>query len=208
VLGSPRYCDEWLTKLAELLPSSSLTQSDNKLKVAIFLRKNNFTTFWEEVSEVVQMIAAFTGVKIIIKPHTRTGWKQSLTKDATLLRLPNVSIAGANVHSAQLLNWADVIIDIATSVAFEAVKINKPVLAADYLHAGRSTVADYMPETELRCRDDVYKKIEGFLSNGCGSFYVEEHRQRFLREVIDVMEPDVLPRYVALLEEQARARSI
>jgi len=104
VLGSPRYCDEWLTKLAELLPSSSLTQSDNKLKVAIFLRKNNFTTFWEEVSEVVQMIAAFTGVKIIIKPHTRTGWKQSLTKDATLLRLPNVSIAGANVHSAQLLN--------------------------------------------------------------------------------------------------------
>jgi len=208
VLGSPRYCDEWLTKLAELLPSSSLTQSDNKLKVAIFLRKNNFTTFWEEVSEVVQMIAAFTGVKIVIKPHTRTGWKQSLTKDATLLRLPNVSIAGENVHSAQLLNWADVIIDIATSVAFEAVKINKPVLAADYLHAGRSTVADYMPETELRCRDDVYKKIEGFLSNGCGSFYIEEHRQRFLREVIDVMGSDVLPRYVALLEEQVRARSI
>ena len=208
VLGSPRYCDEWLTKLAELLPPSPLTRSDSKLKVVIFLRKNNFTTFWEEVSEVVQMIAAFTGVEIVIKPHTRTGWKQSLTKDATLLRLPNVSIAGANVHSAHLVNWADVIIDIATSVAFEAVKINKPVLAADYLHAGRSTVAEFMPETELRCRDDVYKKIDGFLSKGCGSFYIEEHRLRFLREIIDVMGPDVLPRYVALLEEQARARPV
>ena len=176
VLGSPRYCDEWLTKLAELLPPSPLTRSDNKLKVAIFLRKSNFTTFWEEVREVVQMIASFTGVMIVIKPHTRSGWKQSLTKDAILLRLPNVSIAGANVHSAHLLNWADVIIDIATSVAFEAVKINKPVLAADYLHAGRSTIADFMPETELRCRDDVYKKIDGFLSNGCGSFYIESSK--------------------------------
>lgn len=205
VLGSPRYCDEWLTKLAELLPPSPLTRSDNKLKVAIFLRKSNFTTFWEEVREVVQMIASFTGVMIVIKPHTRSGWKQSLTKDAILLRLPNVSIAGANVHSAHLLNWADVIIDIATSVAFEAVKINKPVLAADYLHAGRSTIADFMPETELRCRDDVYKKIDGFLSNGCGSFYIEEHRQHFLKEMIDVIGPDVLPRYVALLEEQVRA---
>jgi len=208
VLGSPRYCDEWLTKLTELLPPSPLTRSDSKLKVVIFLRKNNFTTFWEEVGEVVQMIAAFTGVEIVIKPHTRTGWKQSLTKDATLLRLPNVSIAGANVHSAHLVNWADVIIDIATSVAFEAVKINKPVLAADYLHAGRSTIADFMPETELRCRDDVYKKIDGFLLNGCSSFYIEEHRLRFLREIIDVIGPDVLPRYVALLEEQVRARSV
>jgi hypothetical protein len=51
----------------------------------------------------------------------------------------------------------------------------------------------------------VYKKIDGFLSNGCGSFYIEEHRQRFLKEMIDVIGPDVLPRYVALLEEQVRA---
>lgn len=207
VLGSPRYCDEWLTKLTEILPPSPLVRSDNVLKVAVFLRKSNFTTFWEEVGEVVQMIAAFTGVEIVIKPHTRSGWKQSLTKDASLRRLSNVSIAGANVHSAHLLSWADVIIDIATSVAFEAVKINKPVLAADYLHAGRSTIADFMPETELRCRDDVYKKIESFLSNGCSSFYIEENRQRFLKKIIDVMGPDVLPRYVALLEEQVRASS-
>jgi hypothetical protein len=208
VLGSPRYCDEWLTMLAKFIPPSPLTRSDSKLKVALFLRKSNFTTFWEEVSEVVQMIAAFKEVEILIKPHTRSGWKQSLTKDATLLRLPNVSIADSNVHSAHILSWADVIIDIATSVAFEAVKINKPVLAADYLHAGRSTIADFMPESELRCRDDVYKKIDILLSKGCISFYIEEHRQHFLKEIIDVNGPDVLPRYVALLEEQARAKSV
>jgi hypothetical protein len=103
------------------------------------------------------------------------------------------------------MNWAHVIIDLATSVVFDAVKGKKPVLAADYLHAGRSTLAHFMPETELKCRDDVYRRIDEFLSNGCDSFYVEEHRQRFINEMLHVGGPDVLPRYVALLETQAQA---
>lgn len=204
VLGSPRYCDEWLAKLADLMPPSPLTRSDSKLKVAMFLRKSNFSTFWEEVGEVVRIVAGFPGVELVIKPHTRGGWQQSLTKDVSLRRLPNVSVAGGEVHSIHLMNWADVIIDLATSVVFEAVKKKKPVLAADYLHAGRSALAEFMPETELRCRDDVYKHIESFLSQGCDSFYIEEHRQHFLKEMIEVGDPDVLSRYVALLEEQVR----
>ncbi len=202
-LGSPRFCEEWLAKLAEILPPSPLKHSDSQLKIVMFLRKANFTTFWEEVGEVVHMIAAFPGVELIIKPHTRSGWKQSLTKDSSIKQLPNVSVAGDKAHSAHLMNWSDVIIDLATSVVFEAVRVKKPVLAADYLIAGRSTVADYMPETELRCRDDVYEKINSFLSNGCDSFYVEENRQRFLKEVLDGSDKDVLSRYVALLEKSA-----
>lgn len=208
VLGSPRYCDEWLAKLAELLPPTPLAGSDNQLKIVLFLRKADFTIFWEEVGEVVRLIAAFPGTALVIKPHTRGGWKQSLTQDASLHRLPNVSIAGDNIHSIHLMNWADVIIDLATSVVFEAIKMKKPVLAADYLHAGRSVIAQYMPETELRCRDDVYQRITEFLSHGCHAFYVENHRQRFLKEMIDGCDRNVLPRYVNLLEEQVHMRTV
>lgn len=204
VLGSPRFCNEWLPKLNALLPATPLTHSRNSLKIAMFLRKANFTTFWEEVSEVVHIISAFKGVELIIKPHTRSGWKQSLTKDSSIRQLKNVRIADDNAHSVHLMNWSDVIIDLATSVVFEAVRLKKPVLAADYLIAGRSVIAEYMPETELKCRDDIYAKIDGFLSNGCESFYVEAHRQNFLREMLDVGGEDVLPRYVSLLESQAR----
>ena len=207
ILGSPRYCDEWLAKLATFMPPSPLTRSDSRLKVVMFLRKSNFSTFWEEVGEVVRIVASFPGAELVIKPHTRGGWQQSLTKDISLRRMPNVSVAGGEVHSIYLMNWADVIIDLATSVVFEAVKGGKPVMAADYLHAGRSALAEFMPETELRCRDDVYRHIQGFLAHGCNSFYIEEHRQRFLREMIDVGGKDVLSRYVALLEGQVRPRS-
>lgn len=203
VLGSPRFSEEWLVKLSKILPPSPLEPSDSQLKIVMFLRKANFTTFWEEVGEVVHMIADFPGVEIIIKPHTRSGWKQSLTTDSSIKQLPNVSIAGDDAHSTHLMNWSDIIIDLATSVVFEAVRAKKPVLAADYLIAGRSTIADYMPETELRCRDDVYEKISHFLSNGCDFFYIEENRQRFLREILDSPDNNVLPRYVELLEQHA-----
>ena len=158
ILGSARYSEEWLIKLNQLMPPLPLTRSESRLKIVMFLRKANFTTFWEEVNEVVHLIAAFPGTELVIKPHTRSGWKQSLTKDRSLKRLPNVSVAGDDVHSINLMNWADICIDLATSVVFEAVRVGKPVLAADYLHAGRSAIAVYMPETELRCRDDVYEK--------------------------------------------------
>ncbi len=201
VLGSPRYCEEWLTILSGLMPPSPLVRSDSRLKIVMFLRKANFTTFWEEVGEVVHMIAEFPSVELIIKPHTRSGWKQSLTRDSSIKQLPNVRVAGDDAHSVHLMNWSDVIIDLATSVVFEAVRAKKPVLAADYLIAARSAVAYYMPETELKCRDDVYEKINYFLTHGCDAFYVEEHRQRFLKEMLDFPDANVLPRYVALLEQ-------
>ena len=203
VLGSPRYCEAWLKILSGLMPPSPLTRSDSKLKIVMFLRKANFTTFWEEVNEVVHLIAEFPEAELIIKPHTRSGWKQSLTKDSSIKKLPNVRVASDDAHSVHLMNWADVIIDLATSVVFEAVREKKPVLAADYLIAARSAVAYYMPETELKCRDDVYEKIKYFLANGCGDFYVEAHRQRFVDEMLDYPDANVLPRYVALLEELA-----
>jgi hypothetical protein len=199
VLGSPRYCDEWLARLPTLLPPSPLSGTHEGLHVVMFLRKRNFTSFWEEIAIVARMIAGFPGTALIIKEHTRSGWKQPLARDQHLRRLRQVRVVGDEVHSAHLLDWADVVIDIATSVSFEAVKREIPVLAADYLHAGLSTVARLIPETLMQCRDDVWHAIDGFVRNGTGGFYDEGHRRRFIDEIIDVPDAEVLPRYVALL---------
>ncbi len=203
VLGSPRYCDEWLAKLDTLLPASPLDEDHGKLKLVLFLRKRDFSIFWDEVDRVVRLLASFPNVQLIVKAHTRGGRKQPLTGNPVLQRLDNVRFVASEVHSSHLLSWADVIIDIATSVAFEAVKLNKPVLAADYLHAGISTLSAYMPECVLNCRDDVYINIQKFLTEGCDNFYVEAHRRQFLEEIVDVPDSAVLPRYVELLESQA-----
>lgn len=205
VLGSPRYCDEWLARLGQLLPPSPLVADPGKLKLVMFLRRSEFSIFWDEVQRVIKLLAAFPGVELIVKAHTRGGWSNPLSRSIAMQRLKNVRFLASGVHSPHLLAWADAVIDIATSVSFESVKTRQPVLAADYLHAGISTVGAYMPECVLDCRDDVYTKVEHLLKEGCDDFYVAAHRQKFLDEVIDVPDANVLPRFVRLLESLAGA---
>lgn len=204
VLGSPRYCDEWLAQLEHLLPPTPLEANPDRLKLVLFMRKKDFSVFWDEVGRMIQMVAAFPNVELIVKAHTRGGWRQPLSRSLGLRKLDNVRFVASEIHSSHLLDWADAVIDIATSVAFEAVKCSTPVLAADYLHAATSTVADYLPECALNCRDDAYNKVDHFLKNGCGDFYHPDHRERFLQNIVDVPDPDVLPRFVSLLESLAK----
>lgn len=204
VLGSARYCDEWLAKLDTLLPPSPLQGDPDKLKLVMLLRKRDFSIFWDEVHRVIQLLAAFPGVDLIVKEHTRGGWWQPVSRNRALRRLKNVRFAASEIHSTHLLDWADAVIDIATSVSFESVKKNQPVLAADYLHAGISTVGAYLPESVLNCRDDVYSKVQHLLQEGCDNFYIPAHRRKFLDEVVDVPDVDVLPRYVKILESHVK----
>lgn len=204
VLGSPRYCDEWLEKLEALLPPSPLTARSNTFKLVMFSRKEDFSIFWDEVARAVQIWAAFPNVELIIKSHTRGGWRQPLSRTLDLRKLRNVRFVAGEIHSSHLLDWADAAVDIATSVAFEAVKRRLPVLAADYLQASRSTIGLHLPECLLSCRDDAYLKLETLINGGTRDFYNEDHRAQFLREVIDVPDRDVLPRYVARMEALAR----
>ncbi|AKS42128.1 hypothetical protein [Wenzhouxiangella marina] len=204
VLGSPRYCDEWLARLETLLPPSPLQADDTKFKVVFFSRKEDFSIFWEEVARAVRIWASFPDVELIIKAHTRGGWRQPLSRQLGLRKLDNVRFVAGEVHSSHLLDWADAAIDLGTSVVFEAVKRKLPVLSADYLQAARLTIGEYLPECALTCRDDAYQKLERLLENGPEDFYVPAHRERFLREVIDVPDPEVLPRYVEKMESLAR----
>lgn len=77
LLGSPRYSGEWLAKLKALLPPSPLEHDAVHLRIVLFLRKNEFTIFWEDVGEATHMIAAFPDITLMIKPPTRDGWKRS-----------------------------------------------------------------------------------------------------------------------------------
>jgi hypothetical protein len=203
VLGSPRYSDEWLQIMSNLLPESSSTasirKSEQELYVVFFLRKKEFSLFWDEIKRVIVMILQFENVRLIVKPHTRDYLQEPLSSLLKQIKSPRLEIAKDDTHSASLLAQADVIIDIATSVTFEAIKRGIPVLAADYLHAGYSAIAHYIPEAEMRCRDDIYHAIAHFIEDPHREFYDKQHRITFIREMLDVPDKYVLERYVSLL---------
>lgn len=203
VLGSARYSDEWLEVMPNLLPESlpalPVKQNGHELCVVFFLRKKEFSLFWDEIQRVIAMMLQFDNLRLIIKPHTRDYLQKPLSSLLKQIKSPRLEVAKDDIHSASLLARADIIVDIATSVTFEAIKRGIPVLAADYLHAGYSAIAHYIPETEMRCRDDIYRALVHFSDNPHRQFYDQQHRASFIRQMLDVPDRYVLERYVNLL---------
>ena len=81
-----------------------------------------------------------------MKHHTRSATVGTLVRAYPELNAdsnPNLEFVYDDVHSGALLRWADVVIDVGTSVVFEAVKCGIPVLSVEYLHPSRSTVGYY-----------------------------------------------------------------
>ena len=200
-LGSPRYNDEWLDIIATLLPAYDAEKGRDKLKIVFFLRNFNYPIFWEEVIRTIKLVLQFSDVYLIVKHHTRSATVPRLTQAYPELNADSYNLEHVydDVHTGSLLQWADVVLDLGTSVTFEAVKRGKPVLAMEYLHANRSTVAHYMKNCDIKCRDELYDWMQRFSQSGTADFYDETERQRFIKEMIDVPDQHVLSRYVEFL---------
>ena len=208
VLGSPRYCDEWMKIISDFIPTYEEKESKDNLKIIFFLRNTGYPVFWDEVVRTIKLIMQFEGIYLIVKHHPRNRNAKKLTEQL-LDKYPdvrknlgkNLKFIYEGVDSGSLLKWADVVIDIGTSVTWEAVKQNKPVLMIEYLYSNYSTIACYIPETEIKCRDDLYHALEKLLSSKKEKFYDEKNRENFISEIIDTPDKKVLERYCSFLKE-------
>lgn len=192
VLGSPRYNERWLATLPELLPPDPYP-ADGDLNVAFFLRDRNYPIHWTELERTIRLIADIPGVRLVVKRHTRLSVACIEDVDRA-----NVEFVGNEVHSPILLEWADAVVDLGTSIVFEAVARGTPVLEAEYLHPNRSTVAAYVEGTAMHTRDEVYHAVRR-LADDTTEFYEPAERDSFVRNVIEPAGRDVLGRYVAFL---------
>lgn len=202
VLGSPRYNDEWLEIISKITPPYKRV-TDN-LKIVFFLRDYNYAIFWEEVIRVLKLVLQFPGVELVVKHHTRTDEIEKLVNAYSALKVSsrsNLEFVFEDVHSPALIEWADLVLDLGTSAVFQALKIDKPVLALDYLHPNYSTIAYYMKDCEVRCRDKIYDTVDTFLKRRDSRLYSLEERERFIAKMIDVPDANVLKRYVDFLKE-------
>ncbi len=203
ILGSPRFNDEWLSKIGSLLTPYKTNGDSGKLKIVFYLRSFAYPIFWEEVVNTISLIKQFSNIYLIVVHHTRPKSLHRLTNNYPDLKPhvdENSKIINADIHSTSLIRWADVILDIGTSAVFEAIKLNRPVLELEYLHATYTTISHYMPKCVMMCRDHLYNTIKSFISNGCTNFYSNVEKEHFLKEIVDVSDSNVLDRYVRFMD--------
>lgn len=80
----------------------------------------------------------------------------------------------------------------------EAIIQNKPLLSLEYLHPNRTIYAEYIKNCDIQTRDQLYEWIAAFLKDKNCIFY-DDSREKFLSEMIQNNDSDVLNDYVNYL---------
>jgi len=200
VLGSPRYCNEWLKINDTIKPQQPVIGYKNQLKIVLFLRNKHWNINWHEVYVYIKLLTRFTNVHLIVRNHPRGKMTYNLLKNHPDLRYIHGLTIDSSMNSSSLIDWSDIVLDVGTSICWEAVKKNKPIYMLENLHANESTIAHYMPDTIIHSRDELLDALRKFYKNKHRKWCKESKRQKFIKEIIDCPDKNVLERYCKFLE--------
>jgi hypothetical protein len=203
MLGSARYCSEWLELNNNILPGvfNGVATKTGQLKVVLMPSKPQCKMDVDRLYNTCRILAGLEGVEAMIKPHTRThSRKYGFDKNP----LPDVS----NVLTAELCEWADVILNVGSSVITEALMRDKPALYLKYLHTNITrfeeigacwTIHD---ETELKRAMSTLQADKNYMP------YSQENVAAFLSEIVYGGNPnrDVLAAYAQFIVDCANPK--
>jgi len=192
VLGSTRYCNEWMTQNKKILPRKMKSNGNNagKLKIVFMTTRPHYRIHVEGMLKTFDILKSLDGVEAVVKPHTRTGKEAEMYEG---LPLSNV----ADISSVELAEWADVMLVVGSSIIIEALARHKPALYLKYLHENTAEYEEFgacwiiHDEDELRDALLSLRDKQGYLP------YTDENVKRWLAEVIygGQNERDVLRDY-------------
>ena len=150
VLGSARFCDEWV-RVLHALPAGKETRlpaaKAGDLKLVFMEGGHRYLTAPDVMVRAINRIAQMPGVKIVVKPKTA-----SSGLDLTALD-PAVEVV-ASTPSVDLCRWADAVIVTCTSVVFEAYAQAKTVIYPRYFYT-KSMVLETMDAAWCPATEDA-----------------------------------------------------
>lgn len=223
VLGSARYCRGWLSKVRSWIPKANGLPTTGAFRLALFLPKPDFIVNWFELQETVTFLGDLPDVVLVLKLHPRLGGRYKLVRrsgewDMEITELSGRealrqfeidapygkwTVASAGIESTALVDWADVVLSLGTSVTWQAVVANKPVLELSWCHGNFTTMAKYLTSTDLRSRDELILGLDRARKAKSIPFYRPGEREAFIEKFIEPCHQDnqyaVLDAYVEAL---------
>lgn len=179
VLGSARYCNEWLDQNKTILPR--VIQSNNnrpdKLKVVFMQSKPQCRVDLERMSKTIDLLADLAEINTLLKPHTRTAGEKRHFNETPL---PDVS----HVLTAELCEWADVLLIVGSSVITEALMQGKPVLYLKYLHENTTLFEDLGACWIITNESELKQALLALQKDKTQIPYGEDNVAQFILEIV------------------------
>jgi hypothetical protein len=179
VLGSPRYCTEWLEQNKKILPRNTAadSRSPQKLKVVLMASKPQCQVDGVRLKYTLGLLAQLAGVDTRIKPHTRSSGEKNLVDD------PRLSDA-SHVLTAQLCEWADVMLVVGSSVITEALMRGRPALYLKYLHDNTTLFEDLGACWIIHDEAELKNALLSLQADKTAVPYADENVAEYLSEVV------------------------
>ncbi|MBW1764913.1 MAG: hypothetical protein JRJ23_09280 [Deltaproteobacteria bacterium] len=196
VLGSARFCGEWIAQNKKILPKiiESTGRDPERLRVVFMPSKPRCRIDVERMHNTIDLLASLSEIEAVVKPHTRIGREAHLFDN---MQLPNVS----QVLTSELCEWADVVLIIGSSVITEALMQGKPVLYLKYLHANTMLFEECGACWTIHNEAELEHALQSLRQESRGVPYGDENVNRFLSEVVygGQNNRDVLKDYVQFI---------
>jgi hypothetical protein len=201
VLGSARYCDEWMVQNNKILPRQIKPQDDGskKLKVVFMTTRPHYRIDVARMIQTFDILSSLDDIEVTIKPHTRTGKEAGLYEN---IPLSNVS----EISSIELCEWADVLLVIGSSIIIEALTRNKPALYLKYLHGNITEYEELKACWIIHDENELRMALNALKAEKKHRPYADEDVDRFLTEIIygGQKDRDVLTDYQQFIANRAR----
>jgi hypothetical protein len=179
VLGSARYCNEWMEQNKKILPRviKSSDEKLGKLKVVFMTTRSGWRVGVDKTIRTFDMLSRLDEIDVVVKPHTRTGKDVDMYKN---LPLANVS----DISSVELCEWADVVLVVGSSIIVEALKLNKPVLYLKYLHENTMEYEEFGACWIIHDDNELQDALLSLKNTKTKVPYTDEDVNRWLFELI------------------------
>jgi hypothetical protein len=201
VLGSARYCDEWMAQNTKILPRNIKSQDEKskKLKVVFMTTRPHYRIDVERMIQTFDLLSKLDDIEVAVKPHTRTGKEAKLYEN---MPLRNVS----EISSIELCEWADVLLVIGSSIIIEAQTRDKPALYLKYLHENITVYEELNACWIIDNEDELTEALLSIKGDKKRRPYTDEDVDQFLTEIIYGGEKgrDVLTDYEQFIVTHAR----
>ena len=192
VLGSTRYCNEWMAQNKKILPRKMKFNGNNagRLKVVFMTTRPHYRIHVEKMLRTFDTLRNLDDVQVVVKPHTRTGKEAEMYKG---LSLANVS----DISSVELSEWADVMLVVGSSIIIEALTRHKPALYLKYLHENTTEYEEFGACWIIHDEDELRDALLSLRDKQGHVPYTDDNVNRWLAEVIygGQNERDVLRDY-------------
>ena len=202
-LGSLRYFPEWSKLNLKLVKEDSTTvlpiPKSNQLKIVFFCPHWDHNVDIKKTFETLEKIIQNKNYLLIVRTHTRE--TKYSNKINTLLKDQSNAIINTKDHSPLLIDWADIVINFASSIGIEALLQNKTIINLPYLHDNKTIFDD----NELFQNANNINELLNLLSKGKKLISINQDKnklEKFMNKEIYCSDNfvNVLDRYYELLK--------